>query len=458
MSADPKFAWHDLPREELHKRSVAERLADFLEIYGSYDEGTAQAQAARCIQCPDPQCVNACPLSNKIPEWLALTAEGHFSEAAAVLHSTSELSDIAARLCPSDKTCEAVCILQGKAEPVSIWAVEQFLDQYALSHPEDEGPPPVPKGKRVAVVGAGPGGLTCAEVLSRRGFQVAVFDWRLVPGGLLVHGTPAFRLDRSLVERRIEKMRGRGVRFELGVELGKDFTYGQLRAGFEAIFLGFGARRARELAVPGRDLNGVWQAVLFLSREHADSPSADPTVEVRDRRVAVIGGGNMAIDCVRTALRSGARSVVGVYRRDEESMSCSVHDYDNAVEEGARFEFQAVPVAVLGSPEGKVTGLRLRRTDLKPCRGMQERPGTDFDLEVDVVFLALGFEPMPLPAEKPFDALARNAHGGIAVDKNQMTSLPGVFAGGDLVEGPTTVLNVVRDARRAAEGIAAYLR
>lgn len=251
MGQDPRFAWHEVPRAELQKRSVADRLADFLEIYGHYDENTAREQAMRCVQCPDPACVSACPLGNKIPEWLALTAEGHFSEAAALLHSTSELSEIAARLCPADRTCEAVCILEGKAEPVSIWAIEQFLDQYAVTHREIESPASPPNGFRIAVIGAGPGGLTCAEVLSRRGFAVTVFDWRLVPGGLLVSGTPAFRLERSIVERRIELLRNRGVVFQLGAQMGKDFTYAQLRQDFAAVFLGFGARRPRELAVPG---------------------------------------------------------------------------------------------------------------------------------------------------------------------------------------------------------------
>ena len=462
MSTDPKFAWHALPREDPHKRSVSERLADFLEIYGPFDEQTAREQATRCIQCPDPACVSACPLGNKIPEWLALTAEGHFSEAAAVLHSTSELSDIAARLCPSDRTCEAVCILQGKAEPVSIWAIEQFLDEYALSHHESGEPQAPPNGKRVAVIGAGPGGLTCAEVLSRRGFGVTVYDWRLVPGGLLVSGTPAFRLDRSIVERRIEILRKRGVVFELGVQLGKDFTYSQLRAEFQALFLGFGARKPRELDLPGRNLKGVVQAPLFLAQEHADNIHAGPTVDVAGKRVAVIGGGNMAVDCLRTALRSGAPYVVCVYRRDEGSMTCSHHDYDNAREEGASFVWQASPVEFLGDAEGRVVGLRSQRTELGEPDGSGRRSfrllaGNEFELKADVVLLALGFEPVPLPDEHPFASLARNERGGLAVDVNQMTSVPGVFAGGDLVRGPTTVLNVVRDARRAAEGIQQHL-
>jgi glutamate synthase (NADPH/NADH) small chain len=462
VNSDPKFAWHEISRANLQKRSVAERLADFLEIYGPYDEQTAREQASRCILCPDPVCVHACPLDNRIPEWLALTAEGQFSEAAAVLHSTSGMSEITSHLCPADRNCEAVCILNGKAEPVSIWAIEQFLDQYAFSHGEAEGPAAPANGLNVAVIGAGPGGLTCAEVLSRRGFTVTVFDWRLVPGGLLVSGTPAFRLERSIVERRIEMLRKRGVQFRLGVNLGRDFTYAELRSGFDALFLGFGARKPRELDLPGRELRGVTQALAFLVQEHAESAECEAEVDVAGQRVVVIGGGNMALDCVRSAIRSGARETVCVYRRDEESMTSSHGEFDNAVEEGTQFVFQASPVAILGNDRGEVTGLRLVRTSLgQPDAAGRKpysvQPGTEFEIPANRVFLALGFESVPLPDEPPFNLFLRNPNGGITVDENQMTNVPGVFAGGDLVRGPSTVLNVVRDARRAAQGIEDYL-
>lgn len=461
--AQTKYAWREVTRAAAPKRPVAERLADFLEIYGPYDEATARAQAARCIQCPDPQCVSACPLGNRIPEWMALTAEGHFSEAAAVLHSTSSLPEIAARMCPSDRLCEAMCILSGKAEPVSIWAVEQFLNEYAFAHGEAETAVAAPNGWRVAVIGAGPGGLTCADVLSRRGFSVTVYDWRLVPGGLLVSGTPAFRLERSIVERRIELLRKRGVRFRLGVTLGRDFTFAALQREYDAIFLGFGARKPRELNVPGRHLRGVDEAVVFLAQEQAGGTDREDRISVADQRVVVVGGGDMAVDCARTARRCGARQVTCVYRRDAENMPCIRSERQNAVEEGVEFLFQATVVALHGDERGRVTGVRLQRTEPAGVGAdgrMEFRnvPGTEFDLPADHVFLALGFEPVPLPEEPPFTALARNERGGVQVDENQMTDVPGIFAGGDLVRGPSTVLNVVRDARRAAEGIEKYLQ
>ena len=463
QSVNLKYAWREVPREGAGKRSATERLADFLEIHGTLDEATAREQASRCIQCPEPECVVGCPLSNRIPEWLALTAEGQFLEAAALLHSTSSLPEICARVCSADRMCEGKCVLGGKSEPVSIWAVEQFLNDYALAHEVTSGDPAPPNGFRVAVIGSGPGGLACADVLSREGYAVTVFDWRLVPGGLLVNGAPSFRLDRSVLGRRIEALKRRGVAFQLGVKLGEDLIHTDLLNRFDAVYLAFGARKTRELDIPGSDLQGVAQALSFLAQPAAGNPEASPPIQVQDRRVVVLGGGEMAIDCVRTALRSGAKEVVGVYRRDEAQMTCSQADYQNAIEEGAAFEFLALPVAILGDAQGQVTGLRLVRTEPGPPepdgrRSFVVRPGTEFELAADWVLTALGFEPMPLPTDSLFGGLARGGQGGLLVDDRQMTRQPGVFAGGELVRGPSSILEVVRDARRAAEGIHNYLQ
>jgi len=463
QSVNSKYAWSEVPREGAGKRSAADRLADFLEIHGTLDEATAREQASRCIQCPEPLCVRGCPLSNRIPEWLGLTAEGHFLEAAAMLQSTSLLPEICARVCPADRMCEGMCVLGGKSEPVSIWAIEQFLNEYALAHEVAAGTPAPPNGFRVAVIGSGPGGLACADVLSRQGYSVTVLDWRLVPGGLLVNGAPPFRLDRSVIGRRIDALKKRGVTFRLGVKLGEDLIQTEMLNRFDAVYLAFGARKARELEVPGRDLRGVAPALSFLAQPAADDPAAAPPIQVKDRRVVVLGGGEMAIDCVRTALRSGAKEVVCVYRRDEAQLTCSRTDYESAVEEGAVFQFLAVPIAILGDEHGKVIGLRLARTELdSPDPGERRsfvmRPGTEFALEADWVFAALGFEPMPLPADSQFGGLVRNNQGGLCVDERQMTRQPGVFAGGELVRGPSSILEVVRDARRAAEGIHGYLQ
>jgi glutamate synthase (NADPH/NADH) small chain len=457
-----KYAWRELAHKGLPKRSGSERVADFLEIYGLYDEATAREQASRCIQCPNPSCVTGCPLCNPIPQWMLLTAEGRFLEAAAVLGSATNMAEICARVCPTDRLCEGSCILNGVSEPVSIGAIEQFLAEYAFAHGHADVSTAPPNGLRVAVVGSGPGGLACADELTRRGYAVTVFDSALVPGGLLVNGTPAFKVDRSIVQRRIEILKQRGVAFRLGVKLDETLTFGQLRTDFDAVFLGFDSRKARPLEIPGADLQGVVQALPFILQKITPVPLELPPIEVSGKRVVVLGAGDTAMDCLRTAIRYGAREAVCVFRRDEADMPCGRHEYENAVEEGARFVFQAAPVAVLGNDQRQVTGLRVVGTELGLMDSPGPRPflirsGSEFELPADLIVLALGFEPLPCPHSGDFSDLAVNDWGGIVVDGNQMTNIPGVFAGGDIVRGPCMVLHAVRDARRAAAQIHNYL-
>jgi glutamate synthase (NADPH/NADH) small chain len=457
-----KYAWRELAHKGLPKRSASERVADFLEIYGLYDKATAREQASRCIQCPNPSCVTGCPLCNPIPEWMLLTAEGRFLEASAILGSATNMAEICARVCPADRLCEGSCILNGVSEPVSIGAIEQFLAEYAFAHGHVDASTAPPNGRRVAVVGSGPGGLACADELARRGYAVTIFDSALVPGGLLVNGTPAFKVERSIVQRRIEILQKRGVVFRLGVKLDESLSFGQLRTGFDAVFLGFDSRKAKTLEIPGADLQGVVQALPFILQKMTSLALDLPPIEVAGKRVLVLGAGDTAMDCLRTAIRYGAREAVCVYRRDEADMPCGLHEYENAREEGAKFVFQTAPVAVLGDERRQVTGLRLVHTEL----GLMEaigprpfliRPGTEFEMEADLVVLALGFDPLPCPHSGDFADLAVNDWGGITVDGNQMTSIPGVFAGGDIVRGPSMVLHAVRDARRAATQIHSYL-
>jgi glutamate synthase (NADPH/NADH) small chain len=457
-----KYAWRELAHKGLPKRSASERVADFLEIYGLYDEATAREQASRCIQCPNPSCVTGCPLCNPIPQWMLLTAEGRFLEASAVLGSATNMAEVCARVCSTDHLCEGSCILNGVSEPVSIGAIEQFLAEYAFAHGHADASTAPPNGLRVAVVGSGPGGLACADELARRGYAVTVFDSALVPGGLLVNGTPAFKVERSIVQRRIEILQKRGVVFRLGVKVDETLTFGQLRSDFDAVFLGFDSRKARPLEIPGADLQGVVQALPFILQKITPVPLELPPIEVSGKRVVVLGAGDTAMDCLRTAIRCGAREAVCVYRRDEADMPCGRHEYENAVEEGARFVFQAAPIAVLGNDQRHVTGLRLVRTELGLMDSTGPRPflvqaGSEFELPADLIVLALGFDPLPCPHSGDFGDLAVNDWGGIVVDSDQMTSIPGVFAGGDIVRGPSMVLHAVRDARRAAAQIHAYL-
>jgi len=465
MSDNPqndRFAWRDIPAKGLPRRSAPERVADFLEIYGPYDEQTAREQASRCIQCPNPTCVSGCPLCSPIPQWMLLTAEGKFLEAAAVLGSATNLAEICSRLCPADHLCEGSCILDSVAEPVSIRALEQFLTDYAFAHGQLEAATPPPAGRRVAVIGSGIAGLICADELSRRAYDVTIFDTELVPGGLLVNGVPAFDLDSSILQRRIDLLKRRGVKFRLGAGLWREITLGGLGREFHAVFLGLDSRKARTLQVPGADLEGVVLPVAFLLQKTTAIPSTAPEIQVRDKRVIVIGAGDTAMDCARVALRYGAASATCVYRRTEAEMPCARAAYASAIEEGVKFVFQAAPVAVLASPRGSVGRLRLARTVAAPPTGAPRLdfvpfPGSEFELDADWIIPALGFEAVPCPAAGEFDLLAHNSWGGLKVDENQMTSRPGVFAAGDLVLGPSPVLETVRDARRAAEKIAAYL-
>lgn len=458
-----KFAWREFDAKGLPKRSAHERAADFLEIYGLYDESTAREQASRCIQCPNPTCVNGCPLCNPIPQWLLLTAEGRFLEAAAVLGSVTNMAEICARVCPSDHLCEGACLLEGISTPVEIQALEQFLIDYAFAHNAVDTSTAPPNGLKVAVVGSGPGGMACSEELARRGFSVTIFDSELVPGGLLVNGTPAFKVDKTLVQRRLDNLGKRGVKFQLGVKLWQELTLEQLREQFDAVFLGWDARKARKLDIPGAELRGVVPAVAFLLQKNTPISLDLPPIDVAGKRVVVLGGGDTAMDCLRAAIRYGASRAIGVYRRDLPDMPCGRHEYENTLEEGAQFVFQTTPLEILPDENGAVSAVQVARTELQPDQKGSARlfavvPGTDYELKADWVIPALGFEPVGCPSTKDFEELKQNSWGGLVVDANQMTTLPGVFAGGDIVSGPKMILHAVRDARRAATGIASFLK
>lgn len=463
-SPNPKYAWSAIARTAPPKRAAEERTGDFLEIYANYDEATVRAQASRCIQCPHPLCMTGCPLQNRIPEWLALAAQGRFLEAAAVSRSTSNLPEICSRVCPQERLCEGACILNSKSDPVAIGAVERFINDYAFAHGGVEITQAPPNGRAVAVIGSGPGGLACADELAQLGYDVTVFEAMLIPGGLLVNGIPAFKLEKHLVERRVELLCRRGVKFRLGVRVGWDVSLADLRRDFEAIFLGVGAQRPKPLDLPGADVRGIHAALPFLIQKNVRSPLVDgEPIDVAGRRVAVLGGGDTAMDCLRTALRCGAREAVCLYRRDLANMPGSRKEYANALEEGARFEFLTNPVAILADAAGNITGVRCTRMELGAADASGRRkpravPNSEFTVDVDLLLVAYGFDPMPFPLESEFAALATDDWGGLRIDANQMTSMPGLFAGGDSVRGPSLVVHAVRDARKAAAGIHRYLQ
>ena len=462
--SNPKFAWSNIPREAPPKRPASERIGDFLEIYGSYETEKVREQASRCIQCPDALCAKGCPLSNRIPEWLALTAQGQFIEAAAVSRSTSNMPEICSRVCPQERLCEGSCILNGTSEPVSIGAIERFINDYAFAQGAVEAVPAAPNGFSVAVVGSGPGGIAGADELARLGYAVTVYESLEIPGGLLVNGIPAFKLEKNIVERRIDLLRKRGVEFLLGVRVGWDVSLADLRSRHNAVLLAVGAQRPKALDVPGGNLPGVVDALPFLIQKNLSFPPLDiGLIPVEGRRVAVLGGGDTAMDCLRTALRSGARQAVCLYRRDLENMPGSRKEYSNALEEGAIFEFLTNPVEIVAGPGGAVSEVRCVRMELGAPDASGRRkphpmPGSEFSTPADLLLVAYGFDPVPFPAGSDFAAIGTERWGGLKVDRNQMTSLPGVFSGGDSVRGPSLVVHAVRDARLAAQGIHRFLQ
>lgn len=452
--SSPKFAWREVPREIPPKTAASERIKNFSEIYQLYDEETVRRQASRCLQCPQPSCRTGCPLANRIPEWIALAAEGEFLEAAAVSQLTSNMPEICSRVCPQERLCENACILNGRSEPVCIGAIERFINEYAFAHGAIDVACAAPNGYKAAVVGSGPGGLACADELVRLGYAVTLFEAQSIPGGLLMNGIPAFKLEKSIVLRRVEVLQRRGVEFRTGVTFGVDLSLADLQKQYDAIFLGIGAQKPKALDVPGAELNGVYQALPFLVQKNVDAPTTFPRIEIAGKRVAVLGGGDTAMDCLRTAVRCGAKQAICLYRRDLENMPGSRKEYANALEEGALFEFLVAPVVVEGT-EGSVTGVRCVRMQLgEPDANGRRKPrpvkGSEYVVPADIVLVAYGFDPVPFPSGSDLHQLALNEWGALQVDADQMTNIPGVFAGGDASRGPSLVVHAVRDGRRAA--------
>jgi glutamate synthase (NADPH/NADH) small chain len=450
-----KYTWREIARQDLPRRQPDDRVADSLEIYGLFDEQTAREQANRCIQCPNPGCVGGCPLCNPIPQWMSLTAEGRFVEAAATLGSLTNMADICARLCPRERLCEETCILNGSSQPVAIAALEQFLADYALQHGLAEIATPPPNGFCVAVVGSGPGGLACADYLAKLGFAVTVFEVASEPGGSLLAGVPGFKVEKEVVQRRLRILEKLGVTFRVDAIPGANVVLEKLRSDFDAVYLCFDARAPRNLALTGADLKGVVPAAEFIRL--CNSPRQD---QVRGKKVVVIGGGESAMDAARTAVRNGAGGVTCVYRRNQAQMPCAPHDYEAACEEGVRFIFAAAPLAILPDQAGGVSAVRFARTELGPPDATGRPafalvPGAQLDVPADLVVAAIGYEPGTTHLPGDFADLAVNARGTLLVDSSQMTNLPGVYAGGDLVQGPCMALLAVRDARRAAAAIQA---
>lgn len=453
-----KHAWQEVPRIQPIKRLAEERVTDYHEIYALYDEENVRAQASRCLQCPEPLCKAECPLSNRIPEWLALAAEGRFLEAAEISQSTSNMPEICSRVCPQERLCESGCFLNGRAEPVAIGAVEKFINEYAIERVGIETSVMAPNGFGVAVIGSGPGGLACADELAKLGYSVTIFESEPVAGGLLMNGIPSFKLDKSVVQRRIDALVKRGVVFRLGVKIGTDISLSELRTRYDAVFIGVGAQKPKPFRMPGVDLHGIYEALPFLAQKNLDHCGNNPAISVEGKRVAVLGGGDTAMDCLRTSIRAGATQAICLYRRDLANMPGNRREYVNAIEEGAEFRFLTNPVRLIGNTARQVTQVECVQMELgDPDASGRRKPrsihGSEIHIDVDVVLVAYGFDPEPLSTKSGFKDICLNKWGTIQADVSQMTNLADVFAGGDIVRGPSLVVQAVRDGRTAAAGI-----
>jgi len=453
-----------LPHAELPIRDPDERVRDFNEVYGEWDLDTARAEAERCIQCPAVPCVKACPLKNDIPYALWLLEHGDVPSAASVFRSTNTMPEICGRVCPQSELCEGACVYAKQGQPpVPIGRLEAFVADRAPRSPLEW---PHRTGHRAAVVGAGPAGLTVAEGLARQGHEVSVFDAWPAEGGVLRYGIPSFKMAHRLVQDTVDWLADAGVRFVCDTFVGRDLTVDDLfDQGFETVFLGIGAGIPRAPLVEGFELEGVHQATPFLVRANVKEelrPTEMSGPARVGRRVAVVGGGDTAMDCLRTALRLGAEEVTCWYRRTEEEMPGNVRDRALAREEGVVFEWLAQPVRLMAGPDGRVgvmecMRMRLGEPDATGRRRPVEIPGSAFVVEADTVILALGYL-ADLDTVATVPDLEVDERSLISIDaESGMTSREGLFAGGDAVLGPALVVTAVEQGRRAAEAMHRYM-
>ena len=462
------FQFLDVGRQDPAKKDIATRKHQFVEIYQPYTQDQVSGQAHRCLECGNPYCEWKCPVHNFIPNWLKLISEGNIFEAAELSHQTNSLPEVCGRVCPQDRLCEGACTLNDGFGAVTIGNAEKYITDtaFAMGWRPDMSKV-VWTDKKVAIIGAGPAGIGCADILVRNGVKPVVFDKYPEIGGLLTFGIPEFKLEKSVMSRRREIFTEMGVEFRLNTEVGKDITIDELLRDYDAVFMGMGTYTYMKGGFPGEDLPGVYDALPFLvsnvNRNLGFEKDPADFISVKGKRVVVLGGGDTAMDCNRTSIRQGASSVSCAYRRDEENMPGSKREVANAREEGVQFLFNRHPVAVVG--EGKVEGVKVVTTQLgepdeKGRRRPEVVPGSEEVLPADVVLIAFGFRPNP-PDWLVDHKISTNDWGGVVAPEHQQfkfqTSNPKVFAGGDMVRGSDLVVTAIWEGREAATGILDYL-
>jgi glutamate synthase (NADPH/NADH) small chain len=454
-----------IDRVAMPEQDAELRAANFREVNLGLAEQIAMLEAERCLMCPKPYCIDGCPVRVNIPRFIRLLREGDLPGAANSLLDDNALPCVTGRVCPQETQCEGVCLRGKKGNPVAIGHLERFVADWAQAHPEGlTHVTPAPSGRTVAIIGSGPAGLTAAGELAKLGHEVTIFEAFHAAGGVLVYGIPEFRLPKDIVQAEVDRLRAAGVKIEPNVIIGKTYTLPELTARFDAVFIAVGAGLPVFMKIPGENLKGVYSANEYLTRVNlmgAWNADSDTPV-LHGQRVAVVGGGNVAMDSVRTARRLGADPAVIVYRRGREELPARAEEVHHAEAEGVRFEFLVAPLEVLGDEAGWVKGLRCQRMalgepDASGRRRPEPIPGSEFVIDCDMLVVAIGTRSNPLLTSTAPD-LKVNQWGYLETDPYGMTSMPGVFAGGDIVRGAATVILAMGDGKRAAASIASYLR
>jgi len=460
----------DINQENPSKRDKIERKSDFYEIYSEFINEKARQQSSRCSQCGVPFCQVHCPLSNNIPDWLKLTAEGRLEDAYQLSQSTNNMPEICGRICPQDRLCEGNCVIEQSGHgTVTIGSIEKYITETAWEKGWIK-PIEVTEeiNQSIGIIGAGPAGLACGEELRKKGYQVTIYDRYDRAGGLLIYGIPNFKLEKHVVNRRIKLLKDGGINFVLNVEVGKNLSLKQLREKHDAILIATGVYKSREVNIPGNDLNNIFPAMDFLTASNRKGLGDkvdifdNGTIDAEEKNVIVIGGGDTAMDCVRTSIRQKAKSVKCIYRRDKENMPGSAREVLNAEEEGVEFIWLTSPKEFKGSDKVEslvVDKIKLGEPDESGRRTPVIQKNSEFEIKADIIIKALGFDPEELPKLFDEEKLQITKWGTIKADFDTMeTNISGVFAAGDIIRGASLVVWAIKDGRDVAISIEDYLK